>query len=337
MTTDSGLPDEQQEHPFAPFVRILGRGRRSSRSLTEEEAYQAMSMILDGQARDVQVGAFLTLLRVKEETPEEIAGFVRACRERIQPPPGLRADLDWSSYAGKRRHLPWFLLAVLVLAQRGIRVFIHGTAGHTPGRLYTSTALQALGFSQAESWQQASDQLDRQGFCYLPLDVLNPRLQQLIDLRSLLGLRSPVHSLARMLNPLDAPAVLQGVFHPPYVELHRAAGQLLGYHSVTVLKGEGGEIERNPDARLVTQSSRAGTVSEEEWPIMSPERHPRPEVLELEQLVKTWRGEAGDSYGERAVLGTLALALRALNQAADPEQALRLAEDWWHSRDKSRL
>ena len=72
------------EHPFAPFVRILGKGKTSSRSLTLDEARQAMAMILDGEVEDVQLGAFLMLLRVKEESPEELAGFVQASRLWLQ-------------------------------------------------------------------------------------------------------------------------------------------------------------------------------------------------------------------------------------------------------------
>lgn len=58
-----------------------------------------------------QLGAFLMLLRIKEETPAEVAGFVRAAKRRFTlPEPKPVVDLDWSSYAGKRRQLPWFLL-----------------------------------------------------------------------------------------------------------------------------------------------------------------------------------------------------------------------------------
>ena len=111
------------EHPFAKYVRILGKGKTGSRSLTFEEARDAFRMILDGETLDVQTGAFLMLLRVKEESPEELAGFVAATRDWI-PSPDIAVDLDWSSYAGKRKHYPWFLLAalILLLAQAGSHV-----------------------------------------------------------------------------------------------------------------------------------------------------------------------------------------------------------------------
>ncbi|MBR9883045.1 MAG: glycosyl transferase, partial [Oceanospirillales bacterium] len=47
-----------QEHPFAQYVRILGKGKKGSRSLTRDEARDAMGMILDGGIRPEQLGAF---------------------------------------------------------------------------------------------------------------------------------------------------------------------------------------------------------------------------------------------------------------------------------------
>ena len=73
-----------------------------------------------------------------------------------------------------------------------------------------------------------------------------PVLQRMIDMRNLLGLRSPIHSLARLLNPLGARCGLQSIFHPGYQDTHRQASALLGDHAI-VIKGEGGEVEMNPD------------------------------------------------------------------------------------------
>ena len=66
------------EHPFAEFVRILGKGKRGARGLTREEARAAMTLLLEGKVEDTQLGAFLMLLRHKEESAEELAGFTEA-------------------------------------------------------------------------------------------------------------------------------------------------------------------------------------------------------------------------------------------------------------------
>lgn len=78
------------EHSFAPYVRILGKGKSGSRSLSQDEARHAFSLILRAEVEPLQLGAFLMLLRVKEETAEELAGFILACRDEMScPPAGL--------------------------------------------------------------------------------------------------------------------------------------------------------------------------------------------------------------------------------------------------------
>ena len=93
-----------ENHPFAQYVHILGRGKTGTRSLTQEEAKQAMTMMLNGEAEEAQLGAFLMLLRVKEESPEELAGFVEASREDMNAP-DIAVDIDWTSYAGNQQYL----------------------------------------------------------------------------------------------------------------------------------------------------------------------------------------------------------------------------------------
>jgi len=78
---------------FSNFIKILGKGKTGSRALNQQQAYQAMKMVLANQVVDVQLGAFLALLRVKEETAEELAGFTSAAREHINAPKIGRAHV----------------------------------------------------------------------------------------------------------------------------------------------------------------------------------------------------------------------------------------------------
>ena len=326
-------------HPFAPFVRILGRGKSLTRSLTEAEAEEAMAMILNGDALPEQIGAFLMLLRLKEESPEEIAGFVRAARQRMKiPADAPRVDLDWSSYAGKRRQLPWFLIAALTLAGSGYRVFMHGGEGHTEGRVYTSTALAALGLAVSKDLAAAAAALAEHRFAYATLESMSPELGDMMGLRPILGLRSPVHTFARMLNPFNAPAMLQGVFHPGYMSLHRDAARLLGQPSMAVFRGEGGEIERRPNKPCEVLAMRNGVYEDERWPAMLDD--PRLEAdgaMDLARLGALWRGDIEDAYAEAAVTGTLAIALKTLGAASDMTAAQAKADELWRNRARGRL
>ncbi len=316
------------EHPFAQFVRILGKGKRGARGLTREEAREAMGMLLDGKVEDTQLGAFLMLLRHKEESAEELAGFTEAIRERLEAPK-IAVDIDWPTYAGKKRHLPWYLLAIKALASSGVRVLVHGGGAHTAGRLYTEQLLQTLDIPLCANWGEAGAALERHNLAFLPLGAWAPRLQRMIDLRNTLGLRSPIHSLARILNPLSAKVGLQSIFHPGYQAVHREASRLLGDRAV-VIKGEGGEIEVNPDGACHLYGTEGGIDWDEEWPALSAQRHVKPERLEPERLLAFWRGEEHDAYGELAVLGTMALALRALGH--DREAAFTEARKRWDAR-----
>ena len=326
-------------HPFARFINVLGRGKTLTRSLTVEEAEEAMAMILDRRTLPEQLGAFLMLLRVKEESPEEIAGFVRAVRSRLRLPAGAPSvDLDWSSYAGKGRQLPWFILAALVLAESGRRVFMHGAEAHTEGRVYTGTALQALGLPIAKNLEEAAEAMARYNFAYLPIDALCPPIADMLGLRPILGLRSPVHTFARMLNPFGAPAMLQGVFHPGYMRLHRDAGLILGQPRLAVFRGEGGEIERRPGKPCDVMLAVDGSPVDERWPPMMDEpRQAHDESMDLSRLAAVWRGDVGDEYGEAAIVGTLAIALRTLGDADDARDAEAKARKLWNARARKRL
>jgi anthranilate phosphoribosyltransferase len=325
------------EHPFAQYIRIIGKGKTGARSLSFDEARAAMGMILRGEVLDVQLGAFLMLLRVKEETPEELAGFVAAAREAMAAPRDIAVDLDWSSYAGKRKHYPWFLLAVKLLVANGVRVFMHGASGHTLNRLYTEDVLPLLGLRRCADWNETREAIAADGFAYLPLDALCPPLGAMIGLRNVMGLRSPVHTLARLLNPLDAPQVMQAIFHPAYRASHQAAAALLGYRNSCVIKGEGGEIERNPDGSCLALRLVDGEKQEEEWPMLFPTRHAPEEAFVLDDFLAVWRGEKAHEYGEMAVIGTLALALLTLRRAASQDEALATARACWQARDRSAL
>ncbi len=324
-----------EEHPFTHYVRTLGRGKTSSRALTRSEAHQAMCLIMQGEVHPEQLGAFLMLLRVKEETAEEIAGFCTGVQASWEPLPKKRVDIDWSCYAGKKRQLPWLVLVQCLLSQLGYHQCIHGTRGHTPGRLYVQDVYEHLGLPVLQSRDDLLSWNPEQP-TFLPLAVLAPQLERIIQLRHVLGLRSPVHSFSRLLNPFSAPTVLQAVFHPGYHVLHQGAAALLGYRTTLVIKGDGGEFERNPHADLTLYWAQAGNTSETSRPRVYPDRVTRPERLDLADMVAVWQGRASDRYGEAAVIETLALALQA-HEGLAPASADDRARTAWTARNRSLL
>ena len=245
--------------------------------------------------------------------------------------------MDWSSYAGKRRHLPWFVLSVLLLADNGYKVFMHGLQGRKDERIYTPAVLEQLGLPISESLAAAATRLEQHNLAYLNLDQLCPRLQQLINLRNLLGLRSPVHTVARMLNPFSAPCQMQGIFHPGYLQIHQGAAQLLEQPHMAVIKGDGGEIEASPDSPCKIMSVQDGQTRDEEWPALLGSRAVKPSSLELDNIKQLWRGAIEDNYGEAAVINTLAITLYTMRKQDTREDAIAMAKEMWNKRSKDLL
>lgn len=314
-----------KEHPFAEYIRILGKGQNGSRHLTMTEAEAAMDMILNNQVEAVQLGAFLLLLRYRLENAEELAGFTKAIRNHLDAPT-IAVDVDWPSYAGKKRHYPWYLLSAKLLAKQGVRILMHGAGAHTSERFFTEQFLSALAINNCLTWQEVEQSLNDQQLTFIGLQNFSPKLQQIIELKTLLGVRSPVHSLVRLINPLSARCSLQSIFHPNYQLLHQTTCQLLGDTGI-IIKGEGGENELRPDNKNILLGINNGTSWEEEWPAMTEHRLLKPAQLDMNYFLAVWQKQTQNEYANLAITATIALALRGLG--LNKEAALKEAKQLW--------
>lgn len=232
---------------LSKYVYAMGRGPSKARHLTLDEARDAMSIILSGDAAPEAVGALLMLMRYRGETPEEIAGFVHAFREQTRAWQGVTADLDWPSYAaGRSRSYPFFLVAAKRLADEGTRVLIHGVNSNQNARSSVRAALETVGIPEVTTPSEANQMLDKAGIAYVPLEEISADIHRMLGLRSVLGLRSPVNTALRAFNPTCANATVQGVFHPAYKQLQLETARVLGQPRLGVVKGGGGEFEVTP-------------------------------------------------------------------------------------------
>ncbi len=314
-------------HAFAPFIRTLGRGPGRSRSLTRAEARQALGMVLRREVKPEQVGALLMLLRYRGEAADEMAGLVEAARDHAGLPWQFAkpVDVDWPSYAdGRTRGLPWYLLAALLVAQSGPRVLMHGPLAG-PGRQSLAEALGLLGIPSCVSYEDAEAELAVRRFAFLPLETLNAELARLLALRGVLGLRSPLNTVGRLLDPASARVSVDGVFHPAYIELHLAAGDLLGRH-ITVIKGGGGETEWS-GAKALSLNSSSG---EQSWPAL-PDAG-KSSSKSAKEMFAVWQGRLDDPCGAATVIATAAVALHAAGAASDAASSVAMARNLWAQR-----
>ncbi|AXO14852.1 glycosyl transferase family protein [Thalassospira indica] len=343
------LEDENvlpEAHPFSGYLRTFFRGPGRSRSLTREEAFDAFSMILRDEVEPIQLGAFLLMLRYRAETPEELAGMIEAVRKaaRLEPDEDSKDDalmrpaLDWPSYAaGRTRGLPWFVLSALLLSQNNVPVLMHGYNSHLVNGISTEVAIKALKLPIAMSAEEARSDIASKGFAYLPLRHMHHKLQELIGLRPLLGLRSPVNTLLRLLNPLHARAAFLGVFHPAFLDVHRETGKLLELPRIGVIKGGGGEAERTPYKHVDLRMLDNGELNDVRWPALLSKTEKDGEdqsPVSLKHFLAVWRGEVEDIPAEAKIKGSAAMAAFLAGKADYMDEAESLVQGWWDNRDR---
>lgn len=321
---------------LSSHVRTLARGPGRSRNLTFDEAKDAMSIILAGDAQPEAVGALLMLMRFRSENADEIAGFIQANHETLPKwLRNLKPELDWPSYAaGRTRGLPFFLLSALLLSQNNVKIFMHGFNSAHSASGSTEDAIKLLDLDVAETEGTVKAGLDKNNFAYMPLRSLSPINYDLINLRDVLGLRSPINTVLRSLNPACAKASMIGVFHPPYISLQAGATLLMENGDAIIFKGGSGEAERTPLKPVKMTYTRDGQENE----IIAPALLKRTELeepdqeLRLEDLKDIWNGEKEDEKALSTIIGTAAAAVFILQKAETIEQAETTARDYWQNR-----
>ena len=322
---------------LSKYVHAMGRGPSRGRSLTRDEAKDAMRQILSGDAAPEAVGALLMLMRYRGEIPEEIAGFVDAMRDDLEGWTGIGAAVDWPCYAaGRSRGVPWFLLSARLVARAGYPVLLHGWNSHQGNAADVQRSVGLLDISEASTPEAASRALQRDGLAYVPLNAIDPRILGLLRLREVLGLRSAVNTCCRMLNPARARTSVQGVFHPGYRPLQQDAGVLLGHENLMVLKGGGGEFERNPAKIIALWGLRDGVPEQISAPAQIEEhRRLADAVPNPEHLTALWDGQLDDPFAEAIVIGTAAIALRGIGCVETLDDGEALAQELWRDRQRS--
>ncbi|WP_376871187.1 glycosyl transferase family protein [Albirhodobacter sp. R86504] len=323
---------------LAPYVQQLGRGPSKSRHLTRDEAQDAMTIVLEQRAAPEAVGALLMLWRYRSENPDEIAGIVLAMRARLGVWRKIAPDLDWPSYAaGKSRGLPWFLLAAKLTASAGHKIVLHGLNSHQANAAAVRPALPIVGIAQASTPDAVKAALDLTNIAYIPLEAMDQRFVELLALREHLGLRSPVNTALRALNPCAARAQVQGVFHPPYRALQQDGARALGEQHLRVLKGGGGEFERQPNKAVELMGLDHGAPFDTVAPALLQGAKRMSEAADgatdPSALAALWAGDLTDEFALMIVLGTAALALGVL-EGLDHTDAFRRATDLWSVRPR---
>jgi anthranilate phosphoribosyltransferase len=227
---------------IAHYIKEIGRGKDGARALSREQAADLFGQVLDGRVSDLEIGAFCLAMRVKGETPEEMAGFLDATCARMQRvPTGDSPVVVLPSYNGARK-LPLLTpLLAFLLARRGMPVLIHGTRTEA-SRVFVTDVLAALGLAPAA----AVHAIAPQEVAFMSTELLCPGLKRLLDVRAVIGVRNSAHSLVKLMNPCAGPAVIVGSYTHPEYAVSMAAVLELTQATAMLLRGTEGEPVADP-------------------------------------------------------------------------------------------
>ena len=232
---------------IAQYIKVIGRGKDGARPLTREQAADLFGQVLDGSVTDLEIGGFCLAMRIKGETPLEMAGFLDATYQRMQRfPASDKPTVVLPSYNGARKLPVLTPLLALLLAREGLPVLVHGTATES-SRVFTSNVLVALGIAA----QEAIEKIANGEVVFAPTELLCPGLKRLLDVRRAVGLRNPAHSLVKIMNPcLGKALVVSSYTHPEYAISMGQTFKLIAANAL-LLRGTEGEVVA--DARRTPQ------------------------------------------------------------------------------------
>ena len=217
------------------YIKEIGRGKDGARALGREQAADLMGQILDQQVSDLELGAFCLAMRIKGETPEEMAGFLDATHARLNKVSTHGAPtVVLPSYNGARKLPVLTPLLALLLAREGVAVVVHGCMTEDK-RVPAEAVLAELGIRPGAGPVSAGQVV------FVPTASLHTGLDRLLAVRRVVGLRNSGHSLVKLMNPCDAPALVVGSYtHPEYLQSMSATFALTGQHAL-LLRGTEGE------------------------------------------------------------------------------------------------
>lgn len=184
-------------------------------NLNEEEMTVCMREIMDGKATDAQIASFITALRMKGETVEEISGAVRVMREKcIKINPSSRVVLDTCGTGGDAQHtVNISTISAFVCAGAGITVAKHGNRS-VSSKCGSADVLKELGVNIEAPPEIAERCLNEIGIAFIFAPLYHPAMKFAIGPRREIGIRTIFNILGPLTNPAGAKFQLLGVYDP---------------------------------------------------------------------------------------------------------------------------
>ena len=216
----------------------------TEQNLTESEMKATIQEIMEGRTTPAQIASFLTALRMKGETVEEITGAAKAMRQKLvspqQTPLKRFQTVDTCGTGGD--HAQTFNIsttAALVVAGAGAYVAKHGNRS-VSSRCGSADLLERLGVKIAIPPHKAEECLHTEGIVFLFAPSFHPAMKHAIGPRKEIGIRTIFNLLGPLTNPLRTQHQLLGVYDPALTEIFARVLKRLGSQRAMVVCGSDG-------------------------------------------------------------------------------------------------
>lgn len=233
--------------------------------LTRAEAEAAMEEILSGRSTDAQIAAFLSALRAREESVDELVGFATAMRRHAQPvfTSGVRPEemlVDTCGTGGDASGTFNISTAVaFVVAGAGVRVAKHGNRAIS-SRSGGIDVLEALGVNMQAALTRMGDAIGEIGIGFLFAQAVHTAMKHAMPARKQLGGRTVFNLLGPLTNPAGARAQVAGVFARKFTEPLASALAILGTERAFVVHGSDGLDEITLSGETYVSEVQEGAV-----------------------------------------------------------------------------
>jgi anthranilate phosphoribosyltransferase len=212
----------------------------TGRSLSMDQAESAMTEIMNGEVTPAQFGAFVTALRIKGETSDEIAGMAKVMRAKAIPVHTDGPVVDTCGTGGDNSStFNISTAAAFVVAGAGLKVAKHGNRAAS-SQCGSADVLEALGVKIDLNAQQVERCLKEVGIGFMFAPAFHPAMKYAGPPRREIGIRTVFNILGPLTNPAHAQAQVLGVAEASLTEKMAVVLRTLGCHHALVVHGDDG-------------------------------------------------------------------------------------------------
>lgn len=232
-------------------------------NLTFEEAQGIMSEVMSGKATNAQIAAFLTALRMKGETVEELIALATVMREhcrQIHPRVDDRLVDTCGTGGDKIKTFNISTTAAFAVAGAGVTIAKHGNRSVT-SQSGSADVLERLGLNLNMEPEVVQATIEQVGVGFMFAPAFHPAMKHAVEPRREIGIRTVFNILGPLTNPASANAQLLGVYDPKLTVLMAYALKRLGCEEAMVVHGLDGLDEISTTGKTAIAWLREGEVA----------------------------------------------------------------------------